>query len=311
MYYSKRTGKDGINMDHIIKGMALGNEVRYFAMSSKDIAEHSRKIHGTSPICTAALGRLLTAGALMGTMQKNDGDLITLRINCEGPAKGLTVTADNKGNVKGIIYNPLVMLPPNAAGHLNVGGALGQGILSVIRDTGGNEPYVGQTILVTSEIAEDLTYYFAESEQIPTSVGLGVLMNRDNTVDVAGGFIIQMMPFASEESIKTVENGLAEFGSVTEHLGKGESVQEMMQSIFGDDMTVEEDIPAGYKCNCSREKVTKALISIGEKEIKSMIEDGEDITMNCEFCESHYTFTVDELKLILEHGHFRENLQPQ
>ncbi len=287
--------------DHIIKGMALGNEVRYFAMSSRDIAEHSRKIHNTSPICTAALGRLLTAGALMGSMQKNDDDMMTLRINCEGPAKGLTVTADRVGNVKGIIYNPLVDLPPNKDGHLNVGGALGQGVLSVIRDNGVGEPYVGQTILVTSEIAEDLTYYFAESEQIPTSVGLGVLISRDNVVEAAGGFIIQLMPFASEETIRHIEDGLAGFGSVTEHLNRGESVEDMMKSILGDDITVEEDIPAQYKCNCSRERVTKALISIGEKELQSMVDDGKDITLNCEFCESHYTFTIPEIQYILDH----------
>ena len=285
--------------DHIIRGMALNNEVRYFAARTTDLVEYSRSIHDTSPVCTAALGRLLTAGVLMGNMQKNDSDILTLRINCDGPAKGLTVTADRNGNVKGIIYEPVVVLPPNKNGKLDVGGALGQGILSVIRDSGRREPYVGQTILVTGEIAEDITYYFMESEQIPTSVGLGVLMTTENTVEAAGGFIIQLMPFASEESIRRIEDGLKDFGSVTAHLSKGESLLDMMKCLLGDDVSVEEDIPAQYKCNCSRERVTKALISIGKKELTSMIEDGKEVTINCEFCESHYTFSVDELKIIL------------
>ena len=181
--------------DIIIKGRSANNEVRFFAAYSKELVEKARTIHNTSPICTAALGRLLTAGAMMGTMAKNETDMLTLTIEGTGPARKLTVTADSKANVKGIIAVPVVDLPPNLEGHLNVGDAIGDGFLRVIRDAGLKEPYVGQTNLVTGEIAEDLTYYFATSEQIPTSVGLGVLMNADNTVSQAGGFIIQLMPF--------------------------------------------------------------------------------------------------------------------
>ena len=319
--------------DYIIKGRTANNEVRFFAANTRELVEKARTIHNTSPICTAALGRLLTAGAMMGTMAKNESDILTLRIEGTGPAKSLTVTADSTANVKGIISNPLVDLPPNLEGHLNVGDAIGDGFLRVIRDAGLKEPYVGQTSLVTGEIAEDLTYYFATSEQIPTSVGLGVLMNADNTVAEAGGFIIQLMPFASDETISKIEKGLAAFSSVTDYLSGADSsasethgasgnirflnqvygeaspaeptvtdnstddkLAAMVRSIVGDDVIVDEVIPAAYKCNCSRERVTKALISVGKAELQSMIDDGKPVTLHCEFCNTDYTFELDELR---------------
>lgn len=320
--------------DCIIKGMAMGNQVRFFAAFTKEMAETAREIHKTSPICTAALGRLLTAGAMMGSMSKNESDVLTLRIQGNGPAKGLTVTADSASNVKGIIYNPIVDLPPNLEGHLNVGDAIGDGMLLVIKDAGLKEPYVGQVPLVTSEIAEDLTYYFATSEQIPTSVGLGVLMNYDNTVDVAGGFIIQLMPFANDDCITAIEKGLANFTSVTDFLSKAVSeanlgktdsdgsemlanadfigsdesdsmkrsaaiLANMVSSILGDDVHVEEIRPTAYKCNCSRERVSKALISLGRKELQSMIDDGKPVNMHCEFCNTSYEFSIDQLKELM------------
>ena len=320
--------------DCIIKGMAMGNQVRFFAAFTKEMAETAREIHKTSPICTAALGRLLTAGAMMGSMSKNESDVLTLRIQGNGPAKGLTVTADSASNVKGIIYNPIVDLPPNLDGHLNVGDAIGDGMLLVIKDAGLKEPYVGQVPLVTSEIAEDLTYYFATSEQIPTSVGLGVLMNYDNTVDVAGGFIIQLMPFANDDCITAIEKGLANFTSVTDFLRKAVSetnlgktdadgsemlvnadfigsdesdsmkcsaaiLANMVSSILGDDVHVEEIRPTAYKCNCSRERVSKALISLGRKELQSMIDDGKPVNMHCEFCNTNYEFSIDQLKELM------------
>ena len=285
-------------MDKIISGMARGNEIRFFAADTRDTVEKSREIHNTSPICTAALGRLLTAGSMMAAMMKNEDDVLTLSIDCDGPAKGLTVTADAHLNVKGIIKNPLVIMSPNAAGHLNVGGAIGRGTLSVIRDEGIAQPYVGRTQLVSGEIAEDITYYYAESEQIPTSVGLGVLMSKDNTVKRAGGFIIQLLPFASDETISFLEDRLAAFSSVTTFLDTGADIEDMMKALLGDDLTIEQTRETQYKCNCSRERVTKALISIGREEIDEMIKDGEAITLNCEFCDSHYTFSIDELKEI-------------
>ena len=285
--------------DHILRGLAFNDEIRFFAAYTKNLCEESRNIHGTSPICTAALGRLLTAGAMMGAMCKNDTDLITIQIKGDGPAKGLTVTADAHANVKGIIYNPIVTLPANEAKHLNVGGAVGRGSLSVIKDIGLKDPYVGQTQLVSGEIAEDLTYYFAVSEQIPTSVGLGVLMTKENTVEHAGGFIIQLLPFASNETVNLLEERLGKVKSVTDFFKEGKTVEEMMKEILGDDMRIEDKIPTRYKCNCSRERVKKALISIGKKEIESMVEEGKPVSLNCDFCNTSYTFEIDELKEIL------------
>ena len=204
--------------DYIVRATAAGAAIRAFAITSRDLVETARQDHNTSPIMTAALGRLLSGGAMMGTMLKGEKDLLTLQIQCSGPARGLTVTADANGHVKGFVNNPIVELPPNKDGHLNVGGALDLGILSVIKDMGLKEPYVGQCQLQTGEIAEDLTYYFATSEQIPSAVGLGVLMNKNNTVRQAGGFIIQLMPFTSDEIIEKLEKRMAEIAVLRTHI---------------------------------------------------------------------------------------------
>ena len=287
--------------DYIIRGMAANHQVRFFAAYSKNLVEEARKHHDTSPVATAALGRLLTAGAMMGTMCKNDSDVITIQIKCSGPIGGLVVTADAKANVKGYVYNKDVMLPPSKAGKLDVGKALDLGVLTVIKDLGLKEPYSGQTHLVSGEIAEDLTYYFATSEQIPTSVALGVLMNKDNTVRQAGGFIIQMMPFAEEEVIAALEDRLKDFSSVTTHLDAGETPEDMMKKLFeGFDMEVEDRIPTQFYCNCSKERVSKAGISVGKKDLQEMIDEGKPIELNCHFCNSHYTFTVEEMKEMLK-----------
>lgn len=287
--------------DYIIRGMAANHQVRFFAAYSKNLVEEARKHHDTSPVATAALGRLLTAGAMMGTMCKNDSDVITIQIKCSGPIGGLVVTADAKANVKGYVYNKDVMLPPSKAGKLDVGKALDLGVLTVIKDLGLKEPYSGQTHLVSGEIAEDLTYYFATSEQIPTSVALGILMNKDNTVRQAGGFIIQMMPFAEEEVIAALEDRLKDFSSVTTHLDAGETPEDMMKKLFeGFDMEVEDRIPTQFYCNCSKERVSKAVISVGKKDLQEMIDEGKPIEVNCHFCNSHYTFTVEEMKEMLK-----------
>ena len=262
--------------------------------------ETARQKHNTSPVATAALGRLLTAGAMMGSMCKNDSDVITLQIQCSGPIGGLTVTADSKANVKGYVNNPDVMLPPSKEGKLDVGKALDLGVLTVIKDIGLKEPYSGQTHLVSGEIAEDLTYYFAASEQIPTSVALGVLMNKDNTVRQAGGFIIQMMPYAEEETISKLEKKIAEFKSVTYALEHEHTPEKMMEDLLGDmDMKIYEKVPTQFHCNCSKERVEKAVISVGKKEIQNMIDDGEPIEVNCHFCNTHYHYSVDDLKRML------------
>ena len=287
--------------DYIIRGMAADHQVRFFAAYSKNLVEEARKRHDTSPVATAALGRLLTAGAMMGTMCKNDTDVITIQIKCTGPIGGLVVTADARANVKGYVYNKDVMLPPSKAGKLDVGKALDLGVLTVIKDLGLKEPYSGQTHLVSGEIAEDLTYYFATSEQIPTSVALGVLMNKDNTVRQAGGFIIQMMPFAQEVVIAALETRLKEFSSVTSHLDAGETPEDMMKKLFeGFDMEIEDKVPTQFYCNCSKERVSKAVISVGKKDLQEMIAEGKPIEVNCHFCNSHYTFTVEEMEEMLK-----------
>lgn len=289
--------------DYIVRGMAAGNEIRFLAAYTRETVETARTTHNLSPVCSAALGRLLTGGALMGAMCKNEDDVLTLKINGTGPAKSLTVTADAHSNVKGIIYNNAVDLPLKENGHLDVGGAIGNGTLVVIRDEGPGEPYVGQTALVSGEIGEDLTYYFAESEQIPTSVGLGVLVDRDLSIKHAGGFIIQLLPFASEETISKLENSLANVQSVTDYFNKGMTPKEMMRDIigekvFGTDIMIEETVDTQYHCNCSRERVTKALISIGKDELKSMIDDGEPVNLHCDFCNTDYEFTIPEIQEI-------------
>lgn len=286
-------------MDYIVRATAANASIRAFAITSRDLVETARIDHNTSPVMTAALGRLLSGGAMMGAMLKGDKDLLTLQIQCSGPAQGLTVTADSKGNVKGYAVNPVVNLPPNAQGKLDVGGALDLGILSVIKDMGLKEPYVGQCQLQTGEIAEDLTYYFATSEQIPSAVGLGVLMNKDNTVKQAGGFIIQLMPFTSDEIIEKLEKRISEIDSVTMMLERGLSPEGILEEILGEfGVEVTDTLPTAFVCDCSKEKVSRALATISKKDMDSIINDGESIEVKCQFCNKAYTFDIDELKEI-------------
>lgn len=287
--------------DYIVRATAADNQIRAFAATTRNVVETARQKHNTSPVATAALGRLLTAGALMGSMMKNEEDMLTLQIKCDGPIKGLTVTADVKGNVKGYVENPNVMLPPSKKGKLDVAAALDLGVLSVIKDMGLKEPYVGQTILTTSEIAEDLTYYFATSEQVPSSVGLGVLMEKDNTVKQAGGFIIQVMPFIDDKVVTKLEENIAKIDSVTSMLDKGYTPEKILETALeGLDVEYTDTMPTQFHCNCSKERVEKALISIGKKDIREMIDAGKPIEMHCHFCNTSYTFTVEELKEILK-----------
>lgn len=283
--------------DYIVRATAANAQIRAFACTTRELVETARQAHNTSPVITAALGRLLTAGAMMGTMLKGEQDVLTLQIKGDGPVNGLTVTADAAANVKGYANVPDVMLPANAIGKLDVSGAIGQGMLSVIKDMGLKEPYVGQTVLQTGEIAEDLTYYFATSEQVPSSVGLGVLMEKDNTVKQAGGFIVQLMPFAEESVIDKLEQNLSQISSVTSLLDAGNTPEQMLEILLeGLDPEIMDTVPTAFRCNCDKKRVEKALIAIGKQELQSMIEDGEEIEVNCHFCNSHYKFSVDELK---------------
>lgn len=286
--------------DYIIRATAADGQVRAFAAVTREMVETAREFHNTSPVATAALGRLLTAGAMMGVMMKGEKDLLTLRIECQGPIEGLIVTANAAGDVKGYAFNPDVMLPANEQGKLDVGGALDLGVLSVIKDIGLKEPYIGQTILMTSEIAEDLTYYYANSEQIPSSVALGVLMNKDNTVRQAGGFIIQLLPGATDEMIDMLEKRLGEITSITSLLDAGKTPEEILEYLLGDfGLEILDKLPTRFHCDCTKDRVEKALISVGRKELQEMIEDGKTVECGCQFCNKVYTFDVEELKDML------------
>ena len=287
--------------DYVIRATAADGQIRAFAATTRDLTETARQAHNTSPVATAALGRLMTAAVMMGYDMKGEDDLLTLKIQGDGPIGGLVVTADSKGEVKGYAFNPGVMLPPNDKGKLDVGGALGIGVLSVIKDIGLKEPYVGQTILVSGEIAEDLTYYYATSEQTPSSVALGVLMNKDNTVRQAGGFIIQLLPGASDEMIDKLEARLDEFASITSLLDEGKTPEEILDELLGEfGLEILDKMPTGFVCDCEKSRVAKAIISLGKKEIAEMIEEGKPIEVSCHFCNKLYTFTVEELKEMLE-----------
>lgn len=286
--------------DYIVRATAADGQIRAFAAYTKDVVEEARKRHNTSPTATVALGQLLTAGTMMGAMMKNDTDILTLQIRCDGPLGGLTVTADNQGNVKGYAVHPDVDVPVKN-GQINVADALDLGVLNVIKDMGLKEPYVGQTILETSEIAKDLTYYYMNSEQVPSSVGLGVLMNKDNTVKCAGGFIIQLMPFAEDATIDKLEENLKNVTSVTELLDHGCTPEGLLEALLGNlGIEVLDTLPTQFHCNCSKERVEKAVASVGREDLQAMIDDGEDIEVKCDFCNSTYKYTVDELKEILK-----------
>ena len=286
--------------DYIIRATAANDQIRAFAAVTTEMVETTREHHNTSPVATAALGRLLTAGAMMGSMMKGEKDVLTLQIKAGGPLQGITVTADSQGNVKGYVGNPDVCIPANSKGKLDVAGAVGPGFLTVIKDMGLKEPYSGQVMLQTCEIAEDLTYYFATSEQVPSAVGLGVLMNKNNTVRQAGGFIVQLMPFAEEEVISRLEQNVQKINSVTNLLEEGHTPESLLEKVLeGFDVQINEKMDTRFRCNCSKERVAKALISIGRKELNEMIQEGKPIEMNCHFCNTNYNFTVEELKEIL------------
>ncbi len=287
--------------DCIVRATAANGRIRAFCATTRELTEYARQCHNTSPVVTAALGRTLTAGAIMGSMQKGDDDLLTIQLRGSGPMKGITVTADAKANVKGYPLVADVILPANSKGKLDVSGAIGVGVLSVIKDMGLKDPYVGQVELISGEIAEDLAYYFTSSEQVPSAVSLGVLMNKDNTVRQAGGMIIQALPGATDEQIESLEKKLGDIPSMTKMLDDGKSPEDILADILGDwDLQVLDVIPTAFSCNCDRERVEKVVISLGREELGKMIDEGEPVELKCHFCNRAYDFSLEELKKIYD-----------
>ena len=283
--------------DYLVRATAADDFVRAFAVTTRELTGEAAKKHGLSPVASAALGRTMAGALMMGADMKGEKDLLTLQFLCEGPLQGITVTADSHGNVKGFVENPDVYLPPNEFGKLDVGGAVGAGRLRVLRDIGLKEPYVGEVAIQSGEIAQDLTYYFATSEQIPSVVALGVLVNmQDHSILQAGGYIIQLMPDCPEEVISALEKACTAADPVTSLLRDGGTPESILEGILKDlGMHFTEKCPVRFRCDCSRERVEKALIAMGPKELRSMIAEGKPVKLNCHFCNTDYEFTVDEL----------------
>lgn len=288
--------------DKLIRATAQEGAVRIFAAVTTDLVNEAVRIHNCAPTAAAALGRMLTAGSLMGAMLKSEDETLTLQISGGGEAKGVVVTTYSNATVKGYIGNPEVDLPANSKGKLDVGGAIGiNGNLLIIRDMGLKEPYVGQVPIYTGEIGDDLAYYFTTSEQTPSAVGLGVLVNTDLSIKAAGGFIIQMMPGASELIADLITYRLEEVPSITELIEKGMSIEEILEFIFEDmNLNILDSLEPKFKCDCSRERVEKALISIGRKDLEEIYHDGKEEEIKCHFCNTSYVFSSEEIGDLLE-----------
>ncbi len=287
--------------DYIVRATAGNGSIRAFAATTRELVQHARQVHHTSPVASAALGRMLTAAAMMGSMLKGDKDLVTLQIRGLGPLKGIVVSADANARVKGYVFNPNVDIPSKYPGKLDVSGAIGQGYMSVIRDIGMREPYAGRIQLVSGEIAEDLTYYFAQSEQTPSAVGLGVLVETDTSIRRAGGFIIQLLPDATEEMIAKLEQKLNTIPYVTDLLDMGKTPEDILEMILGDmDLKIMDKVPTEFYCNCTKERVEKALISIGKEELEKIIKEDKKANLHCHFGNKEYYFTENELQTLLE-----------
>lgn len=288
------------NKDYIVRASLANDSVRAFAISSTHLVAEARERHRTLPVVTAALGRLLSAGAIMGSMMKGDQDIVTISLKGDGPAGYITVTADSHGHVKGFPGNPNVDIPRKYAGKLDVGTAVGRGLLTVSYDLGLKEPYSGQVEIQTGEVAEDLAYYFTVSEQLPSAVGLGVMVDTDSSVKHAGGFIVQLLPDAPEDVIELLEKKLANLEPVTTMMEQGMTPEEMLLHIFeGIDIEFTERHDVEFYCDCSKEKVKRALAAISDKDLQDIVNDDEDIEVKCYFCNTAYKFSIADIKDIL------------
>ncbi len=286
--------------DHIIRATVDEGSVRVFIADTTNLVNEALKIHKTSPIPTVALGRMLTAGSIMGAMLKNDTDILTLNIRGDGPLKGITVTADSRSRVKGYVYEPIVETFLKESGKLDLGKAIGFGTFTVIKDLGLKEPVSGQIPIISGEIADDLTYYFAKSEQVPSSVALSILLDKGGFVKKAGGFIIQLMPNASDDMVSYLENKLAHLPSLTSMLNEEKSPKEILNILFENkDIKIHDIIPTSYYCNCSREKVEKALISVGINELEDILKTDKKANLHCHFCNKDYEFNEEDLNNLI------------
>ena len=289
-------------MGELVRAMTADGFVKAVAVTTTDIVEKARQMHKTLPTATAALGRLLSAASMMGNMQKVENGSITLQVKGGGPLGTVLAVSDAEGNVRGYVQHPQVSLMEKYRGKLDVGGAVGtEGMLTVIRDLQMKEPYVGSVELVSGEIAEDITEYFVQSEQTPTACALGVLVDTDQSVRAAGGYIIQLLPGAPDETISRIEEGISRAGAVTGMLDRGLSAQQVLQTVMeGLDLEILETTPVSYRCYCSRDRVVSTLISLGREELRQIVEDRETIHIECQFCDTIYDFTPDEIQEILK-----------
>ncbi len=289
-------------MDKLIRGNSTDGSIRVFTAITTDVVNEAHRIHQTSATVSAALGRLLTAGAILGAQLKSEQDSLTLQINGDGPVGMMTVVSNARSEVRGYVSNPIADLPPNSKGKLDVSGIIGQGFLSVIRDLDLKEPYIGRTPLISGEIAEDLTYYYAKSEQIPTAIALGVLVDTDLSVKAAGGYMIQLMPEATDETADRLTEIVENLPPVTDMIMNNMSAEDIAFAVTdGFDMVLELNSPSPeYKCNCSRDRMERALISLGKKELSDIIEEQGNAEMTCRFCDNVYEFSKDELISLME-----------
>ena len=290
--------------DYVLRGTAADGQILAFAAVTSEMVDEARRRHGTTPVATAALGRTMTASAMMACQLKGAKESLTIQIEGSGPIGKIITIADGTGAVRGYVKEPNVDLPLNSKGKLDVAEAVGIGVMSITKDLGLREPYVGSTHLISSEIAEDLAYYFTASEQIPSAVALGVLVNKDQSVWTAGGYIFQMMPGASDEIAEKLQNKVVSFGSISKYLAEGHTPEELLEDMLGEfDYHTLDKVDVRFECNCTRDRVSSALMSIGEKDLTELIEEGESIEMSCHFCNEKYNFSVEEMKEMLEKIH--------
>lgn len=289
-------------MDSLIRGNSTDGAIRIFTAITTETVNKAHDIHNTSATASAALGRLLTAAAILGAQLKSEDDSLTLQINGDGPIGKLIAVTDNESRVRGYIENPSADLPLNSVGKLDVGGAIGPGFLSVIRDMGLKEPYIGRTPLVSGEIAEDLTYYFVKSEQIPTAIALGVLVDTDLSIKAAGGYMLQLMPEATDKDADKLTEIIQNLPSVTDMIVNGMSAEDIAFAVTdGFDMLLQTNSPKPqYQCKCSRDKMERALISLGKKELNDIIEEQGEAEMTCRFCDNVYKFDREQLTALMD-----------